>query len=172
VWWRHLGGAADPPARKGLHVTEIWFLRVDGIKGDSKDRKHPDEIEIDAWGWGVRNYVSHGGGGGSTGRAELRDLDVTMRTSIATPLLFKACATGQHIRTAVLTGRRVGGAQFEFLQLTLIDVVVTRVDLGDAPATPPGDGVSLGYARAELSYHPQDPSGGSGPPITVTLDPR
>jgi type VI secretion system secreted protein Hcp len=153
-------------------VTEKWFLRVDGIKGDSRDRKHRDEIEITTWAWGVRRSSSPGGGGGGHGRADLHDLDLTMRTSIATPLLFKACATGQHIRSAVLTGRRVGGDQAEFLLLTLTDVVVTRVELGDAPATPPGDQVGLGYARAELSFRPQDPSGAAGPPVTVTLDRR
>ena len=29
------------------------FLKLDGIKGESQDHKHKDEIDVLAWSWGV-----------------------------------------------------------------------------------------------------------------------
>ena len=30
------------------------FLKIDGIKGESKDSKHKDEIDVLAWSWGLQ----------------------------------------------------------------------------------------------------------------------
>ena len=31
------------------------FLKIDGIEGESKDSKHPKEIEVPSYSWGVSN---------------------------------------------------------------------------------------------------------------------
>ena len=52
------------------------FLKLDGIKGESKDSKHSGEIEILAWSWGLSNsgsFGSGGGGGTEIGRASCRE---------------------------------------------------------------------------------------------------
>ena len=29
-----------------------YFLKIDGIEGESTDKKHAKEIDVDAWSWG------------------------------------------------------------------------------------------------------------------------
>lgn len=29
------------------------FLKIDGIKGESQDKKHKDEIDLSSWSWGA-----------------------------------------------------------------------------------------------------------------------
>jgi len=56
-------------------VTLALFLKIDGIKGESTDVKHKDEIDIESFSWGVSHpgVVATGGGSG-TGRPVFPDL--------------------------------------------------------------------------------------------------
>ena len=40
------------------------FLKLDGIKGESKDAKHKDEIHIESFSWGMNQTGAHAAGGG------------------------------------------------------------------------------------------------------------
>ena len=45
-------------------ATVDFFLKIEGIEGESEDRAHKGEIEILSWSWGVTNAGTSGGGGG------------------------------------------------------------------------------------------------------------
>ena len=52
-----------------------YFLKIDGIDGESSDHKHKSEIEVLSWSWGMqtrRDVVS----GAATGRAAMQDLKI------------------------------------------------------------------------------------------------
>jgi type VI secretion system secreted protein Hcp len=86
------------------------FLKIDGIAGESLDERHKDEIEVLAFSWGESNSGSSGiGGGGGAGKVTMQDFRFTMKLSKASPQLAAACATGKHIKSAVLTCRKAGG---------------------------------------------------------------
>ena len=86
------------------------FLKIDGIKGESSDAQHREEIEPASFSWGVSQQGSTSvGGGAGAGKASFQDLHVVMNVSRASPQLFLACAEGRHIKTAVLTCRKAGG---------------------------------------------------------------
>jgi hypothetical protein len=99
----------------------VYFLKLDGIQGESKDARHAGEIELESFSWGEANVGAGaaGGGGGGAGKVHVDDLHVVTRTSKASPALFLACASGQHFKQAVLTARRAGKAPQEFLVIRL-----------------------------------------------------
>jgi len=70
------------------------FLKIEGIDGESQDKDHKGEIEIDSFSWGVTNTSTGGGGGGSTGKAVSQDFHFTAPLSKASPNLMLACCTG------------------------------------------------------------------------------
>jgi type VI secretion system secreted protein Hcp len=43
-----------------------YFLRIDGIPGESNDVKHKGEISVDSWSWGETQAIAPapGSGGG------------------------------------------------------------------------------------------------------------
>ena len=45
------------------------YLQIDGIKGESTDSKHKDEIDMSSFSWGATQVGAHsaGGGGGAEG---------------------------------------------------------------------------------------------------------
>jgi type VI secretion system secreted protein Hcp len=148
-----------------------YFLKVDGIPGESRDAKHKGEIELESFSWGETSSVSQPtGAGGGAGKVEFQPLTVGMRLNKASPLLFLACAEGQHIKEAVLTVRRGGKAKQEFLVYTLEDVVVSSYQTGGTSGAVPVDSVSLVFARITIEYRPQKPSGQLDTPVKAGWD--
>jgi type VI secretion system secreted protein Hcp len=130
-----------------------YFLKVDGIAGESTDSKHKGEIDVLSWSWGeTQSGSAGGGGGGGAGKVQMQDLHVTSNMSKASPQLMLACASGQHIKSAILTGRRGGKAALEFLTFSLSDVLVSSYQTGGTAAEPPVDAVSFNFAKIQIEY--------------------
>jgi type VI secretion system secreted protein Hcp len=148
-----------------------YFLKLDGIPGESTDAKHKGEIDVLAFSWGVSQAKGTGsGGGGGAGKAIFEDLLVVARTSKASPKLWLACASGQHIKSAVLTCRKPGKTPFEFLTITLTDVLVSSYEIDGSDEELPLDQVALAFAKVETAYTPQDPTGKAQPPVKAGWD--
>ena len=136
------------------------FAKLGDIKGESTDSKHKDEIEVLSFSWGVSNPASHGAGGGAgAGKATFQDLSIVHRIDKATPSLFAACATGEHLKDATITHRKAGKGQQEYLIVKMNDVLVTGVVHGGAGGSPASESVSLVFAKVDLEYKPQKADG-------------
>jgi type VI secretion system secreted protein Hcp len=140
-----------------------YFLKFDGIKGESADAKHKDEIDIEAWSWGETHAPPAGGGsgGGGAGRVSMQDFHFTMHVNKASVSLMKACATGQHLKEATLSARKAGKGQQEFLVIKFQDVLITSYQVGgsEATGTLPTEQASLNFAKVEVEYRPQKADG-------------
>ncbi len=148
-----------------------YFLKLDGIPGESTDTKHKGEIDVLAFSWGVSQAGSSGRGVGvSAGKAIFEDLLVVARTSKASPKLWQACATGQHLKTAVLVCRKAGKAPLEFLKITLTDVTITSYEIDSSDEELPLDQVALAFAKVETEYVSVDTKGKAQPPVTTGWD--
>ena len=149
-----------------------YFLKIDGIPGESADSKHKDEIQLESFSFGNTQAGGHGfGGGGGTGKAQFQDLHFSMHVNKASPKLFLACATGEHIKKAVLVARKAGKDQQEYYKVTLTDLLVSSYQSSGAGGSPlPVDSVSLNFAKIEYSYSPQDEKGKLGGPVAVGYD--
>jgi type VI secretion system secreted protein Hcp len=166
------------------------FLKLDGIKGESVDHKHKDEIDLVSFSWGETNAgVRFGGGGGGAGRVAFQDFHFTHKVDKATPLLFFACASGQHIPSATLTCRRPsaqgaaapGAAAAvpapgpgEFLIFQMSNVMITSfTDAGiSADEDRPTESISFSFQSVQIEYTPQNADGANGAPITRGWDVR
>ena len=149
------------------------FLKIDGVKGESSDAQHREEIEPASFSWGVSQQgATSAGGGAGAGKASFQDLHIIMNVSRASPQLFLACAEGRHIKTAVLTCRKAGGReQRDFLRYTLSDVLVSSYQTnGQSEDSVPMDQISLRYAQVKIEYFPQKADGSLGVPIAAGWD--
>jgi type VI secretion system secreted protein Hcp len=146
------------------------FLKLDGIKGESHDERHPDEIEILSFSWGMNQTGSFAtGGGGGAGKVAVHDISVTKRIDVSTPLLMKSCATGKHITEGLITVRKAGEKPVEYLKIKLTDILISSVQMsGNANGTP-SDAISLDFKKAVFSVAPFLATGGLGTPIFVTI---
>jgi type VI secretion system secreted protein Hcp len=154
-------------------VAERWFLKIDGIVGESTDVNHKDEIDVLSWSWGV---TQTGGGavgaGAGAGKASFSDFQFVSRITKASPKLFLSCATGTHHKTAALSGVRTAakGAASEFLKYKLTDVVITSDQYSGSEGDVPVEQFSLNYSKIEVTYTPQNPTGAAGTPVKAAFD--
>ncbi len=149
-----------------------YFLQITGIPGESLDSKHKDWIDVLSWSWGESNAGTvHAGGGAAAGKVAFQDLAFMMRVSKASPALFLACATGQHIKEAKLVGRKAGKAQQEYLTWTFSDILVSSYQTsGSEGDDAVADSVSVNFSKAVVSYKAQKADGSLDAPITVGWD--
>jgi type VI secretion system secreted protein Hcp len=155
-------------------MASDYLLEIDGIKGESLDKKHPGSIEVFSFSWGVSQTGTFGtGGGGGAGKASFQDLHFTSTVSKASPLLARACATGEHIKKAVLYVRKAGdnrdGNQAEFYKVTLEDVLVSSYQSAGGGETPE-DAFSFNFAKIEYAYSPQRADGSLDQPVVFSYD--
>ncbi len=139
-----------------------YFIRFDGIKGESTDAKHTDEIDVESWSWGASNPgATRAGAGARAGKATMEDFQFAARLNRASPSLMRACATGQHIKTATLSARKAGKQQQDFLTFTFHDVFVTAYQTGGVEAADvvPTDQVSFSFGKIEVEYRQQKADG-------------
>jgi type VI secretion system secreted protein Hcp len=138
-----------------------YFLKIDGIQGESKADKHKDEIDVQSFSWGATQSGSFaGGGGGGAGKVSMQDFHFTMPDNKASPALFLACAQGDHIKNATLTCRKAGKEQQEYLKVTMSDILVSSFQTGGSGGdVVPTDQISLNFAKIEVEYKEQDATG-------------
>lgn len=150
-----------------------YYLKIDGIEGESQDSKHKSEIDIESWSWGESQQGTHSGqGGGGAGKVAMQDFHFVMKINKASPKLMLACATGQHIKKAVLTCRKAGGKQENFLVVTMSDLLVSSYQTGGSGHSDivPTDQISLNFSKVEIEYKEQKPDGSLGGTVKAGYD--
>lgn len=150
-----------------------YFLKIDGIEGESQDAKHRGEIEIESWSFGeVQTGTAARGGGMGAGKVQMQDFNFVMKVNKASPKLFLACARGDHIKSAVLTCRKAGKDQQEYLKVTFSDILVSSFQTSGAASADmlPMDQISLNFAKIEFEYREQKADGTLGGAIKSWYD--
>lgn len=151
-----------------------YFLKLDGIEGESKDNKHLGEIDIESFSWGETQpgTLAFGTGGGA-GKVQMQDFHFTMYMSKASPTLFLKCATGEHIKSAILSGDRVGDRALNFLKWRLSDVILTSYQTGGTGGDAlPTESISMNFAKIEVEYTVQKEDGSAGETTSAGWDVR
>jgi type VI secretion system secreted protein Hcp len=145
-----------------------YFLKIDGVPGESKDATHPNEIQLESWTWGETN-IGHSvaGGGTGSGKISMQDFNFLMEVNKASPLLFQKCATGEPIPTAVLTCRKAGKLPQEYLKWTFSELIISKFKTGGERYHPaenkvdslPLDEISFNFTKIQTDYKEQNPDG-------------
>jgi len=154
------------------------FLKIEGIKGESLDSKHKDEIEVLTWGFGASQLVvAHGATFGS-GTSQISNLRFTARMGVQSPILLKHVAQGAIVKSAVLSCRKTTDP--EYVKVTLTDVLVTGYQTGTpiptgtqaqaAIDTYAEDQVTFVFTKIKVEYWPQKPDGKLGVVVPYEWD--
>lgn len=140
-----------------------FYLKLDGIPGESTDSKHKDWIEVVSFSHGVEQEgASRSGGGESTvGRAHFADFCVVKRLDKSSPKLALTCASGAHIATAKMELCQATKDKHPYMKYNLFDVVISAVKPSgqNTSNTLPLEEVTMRYSKIEWEYTPMDGAG-------------
>jgi type VI secretion system secreted protein Hcp len=136
------------------------FLKIDGIKGESQDAKHKDEIHIESFSWGMNQTGVGGMGGGSgAGKVNIHDISITKVVDKSSTPLMLACCNGKHFATALITVRKAGENPLEYLKIKLTDVLVSSVQEAGHGGDTLSESLTLNFAKVNVAYQQQNSKG-------------
>lgn len=149
------------------------FLKIDTIKGESLKDGHQGEIDITSWSFSA-NQAGASSGARATGKVHMSDISVTKPVDSASPALFLACCSGEHIPKAIITGQKAAGKQQVFYKVTMTDIIVAQVRNEYTHEEGALDSiteiVTLNPATVKVSYTPIDQKGTPGAAVDAGWD--
>jgi len=147
------------------------FLKLDGVAGEATAKGHKDEIEVLSFSWGVSHAapIAHTDRR-RAGRAQVSDINFTMRNGKASPTLMLACASGRHLKEGLFVIEKAGEQPFQFYKVSIADVLVTSYHVGGSESEVPIESFSLNFRKLELTETVQDAKGGIAESVEVGFD--
>jgi type VI secretion system secreted protein Hcp len=154
------------------------FLKLDGIKGESTDQVHSEEIVLLSYtqSFGRPDAGSATSAAGRTagaGRANCGAITVTKLVDTASPALLGRVLNGTVINSGVITFRKEAAKPFEYYKVTLTDVVIHAISQTDVSPTDPTtilEQISMNARKIKFDYMPQKADGSSGQTVTFSWD--
>ena len=150
-----------------------YFLKIDGVDGESTDDKHKGEIEVESFSLGATNAGSfQSGGGGGSGKVAMADIHIVKKVDKASAKLLTSCCTGEHLKTATLVCRKAGKDQQEFLTIVLSPILISSFQNAGSAGSDviPMDQISINYGKIEFKYKEQKPDGSLGGAVKAGYD--
>ena len=158
--------AVPVPASSPLH----YFLKVDGVDGDSTVSGFEKWFSIDGFDIGVRNTASlSSGSGGGAGKAEFSPLTVDIHSLAGLAPLLGDVASGHHIKFVELVGAEtIKGESLKLYDLKLSDVFVSSFENDPGPK---GVETALTFDYRQIKLTDQSTTHGVlGTPQTFAFD--
>lgn len=138
-----------------------YFLKLDGIDGESVDDKHKSWIQLLSWSWGGSQTSSVSGTGGSgAGKASLQDLAITTHFDKATPKLYKSMLLGTHTPNGHIECVKAGADGKPYLKIDLKEMFVSSLQTGGSSGEEiPIVSITFTYNEIKVDYYQQDEKG-------------
>jgi type VI protein secretion system component Hcp len=147
-----------------------YFLKIDGVNGDSTVKGFEGWFSIDGFDIGVQNTASPTGAGGGAGKAVFSPLTVDIHSLTGLALLFSDVAKGEHIKSVELVGAQtIKDQSIKVYDVTLADALVSSFENDPGP-----NGVetslSFNYRQIKLTDQPATKHTIIGNPETFAFD--
>lgn len=137
------------------------YLDITDVTGESKGKDHEDQMDVLAWSWGMsQSGTMHMGGGGGSGKVSVQDLSITKYVDAASEALMKFCCTGEHKDEAVLTVKKAGGEQHDYIVITMTKVLISSISTGGSGGEDRlTENVTLNFEEVKFQYNKQTEDG-------------
>jgi type VI secretion system secreted protein Hcp len=135
-------------------------IKFDGVEGEATHKDHKGEVQVLAWSWSLSNATAVTAGGGSgKGKAEPGEVSFMHSYDKASPILAKKCAQGAHFKEVIMTSRKAGEGQKDFLKVTMKEVYITSVQPSGSSGGDISENVTMSYGSIDFAYKAQDEKG-------------
>jgi type VI secretion system secreted protein Hcp len=160
------GPEGKTPSDTGFGLSgqgSSYFLKLDGIAGESRDRQHKGEIDVQSFSFGTNSGQGAAGGGGA-GKATIGTFTVIKPVDRASPLLFRDQQTAQHLKFATLSlARTHKGTQSDYLKFNFTEVQVNSLKIDSSRPGPAVEEVTFNFHKLVETVN-------SKSPVSITLD--
>lgn len=152
-----------------------YFLKIDGVTGESRDSKHKGEIELLSFSWGASSSAHVATGGHAAGRLSFQDLEFTKLFDKASPQIFLKLVNGATITSMTLSARKTT-ANTEFPNPDFMKIVFSSVLISFYKEQEPNtdvltsEAVGALFKKMALTFIPPPTDVASAAPTTVNAE--
>ena len=141
-----------------LSLSTDYYLKIQGIEGESMVVGHAGEIQMFSWAFGVTQTgtAELGSGMSSSGRANFQDFMFNKLMDKASPKLCLAMCNGEVFDKAWLYARRIGQKSAKPLDYMVVEfekVVISSYNFsGAGEGGVPQENLSFTFAKVAFNY--------------------
>jgi type VI secretion system secreted protein Hcp len=152
-----------------------YFLKIDGIPGESLDSKHRNEIELLSFSWGATN-TAQVTSGHAAGKVTFQDFEFSKLFDKASPQIFLKCVNGAHITSMTLSARKSSNGEVanpDFMKIVFSNVLISFYKEQEPNRDQfTSEAVGALFHKLSLTFIPTNPVTGAAAaqPITVNAD--
>ena len=111
-------------------MASDFFIKIDGIDGESSDKSHAKWIEVIAFEHGSVQNVGVGRATDVSGRGQFMPFSFTHLVDKSTPKLQQFCMSGQKVaKVQFMVCRAVAGAQVPVYEVTMENVKIAKTQV-------------------------------------------
>ena len=111
-------------------MASDFFIKIDGIDGESSDKSHAKWIEVIAFEHGSVQNVGVGRATDVSGRGQFMPFSFTHLVDKETPKLQQFCMSGQKVaKVQFMVCRAVAGAQVPVYEVTMENVKIAKTQV-------------------------------------------
>lgn len=139
-----------------------YFLKLDGIPGESLATKHTGEIELHSWSWGASNPVHMAGSGMSAGKVSFADISISKPVDKSSAKLLELCCTGKHVTKGIISCAKSTGDKSpgDYLTIKMEEIAITSYQGGGSSGEATGaESISMAFVKCEYDYKIQGKDG-------------
>jgi len=140
---------------------ELYDSKGKLIEGETIDDQHSKKLQVISYSFGVEHEVDASiGTGTASGKTKMKEFEVEIYQSKASPTLFGASCTGDHLEKAILYIRKAGSNPQDFTIWTFIHLFVTGFDTKAASgAEGMTETIKFAYEALHYEYRQQNEKG-------------
>jgi type VI secretion system secreted protein Hcp len=171
-------GAAGAPgtttgdgASFGFTGRGRMFMKIDNVKGDSKDPAHLSQFEIADFSFGVDHPTPIGSAtaGAGGGKPAFQEFTITPTKDGSTPNVFKNAVAGMHYKMVVIALAPPSGSHRpDYVRFTFGTVFVGKIAFSTGGDDGPTEQITFTYGKLTMQF----PAAGVSHPPTVTVTAR
>lgn len=140
-------------------MAQNFFIKIDGIDGESKVDGHTKDIQVLSWSHSFNQPTSptrSSAGGGTVEQANHADFSFTKYVDVASVPLMKSCWNGKTIKNAVFTAYRSDGdALVEYLKVEMDNVIISNISFGGGTGDLASETITVSYSKVKYTYTQQ-----------------
>lgn len=150
------------------------YLKIDGIDGESVDKKHDKWINLESVSQALSRPMPMGATGSQRNNSSVSvgEVNITKEGDKSTPKLIEAVCLGKVFKDVKidLTQSIGNDSRVPYLQWELKNVIVSSYNVGSTPSTgqPPVETISLNFEEAKWIYTQYGKDGSSKGKVETT----
>src|SRR4051794_32770794 len=153
--------AATLAAAPMAGAADDYFLKIDGVAGESQGVGTTGAIEVDGFEWGAenKNTISSASTGAGTVKAQLKELTIQKKVDASSPVLFQKLAQATLLTGMELVARKSGPTPLIYMRYTFQPVFVTSQTHSGSGDDGVEETLMLTYGAVRQTYTKQTATG-------------